>query len=114
MGIRPLRKSIDRINNDGDYTRENCRWATHIQQCLNKPNINIETRNRIEPYQKKGYALRIDGKRIRDHKKQIFHFAEDIKALSYWTLLVNSKNKPQNANHFYSANRYLKYIKNIG
>lgn len=61
MGERPPKHSIDRIDNDGNYSPSNCRWAINKAQCRNKKN-----------------SLIFNGK----HLKQI---AED-RGISYYTL----------------------------
>ena len=36
MGPRPDNKTLDRIDNNGDYTPKNCKWSTKKEQMLNQ------------------------------------------------------------------------------
>lgn len=47
MGEAPIGQSIDRINNDKGYYKENCKWSTIKEQMRNQSNTAYATYNGI-------------------------------------------------------------------
>jgi len=47
MGDRPKGFTLERINNDGNYTPENCKWASRLEQANNTKNTRLITHNDV-------------------------------------------------------------------
>ena len=65
MGESPEGKTIERINNDGDYCKENCRWATRAEQSENTRATRLITyKNKTQSVSKWAREKGIDRKVI--------------------------------------------------
>ena len=53
MGDRPEDHTLNRIDNSGDYTPDNCEWATHSTQMSNRRGWFKSVATNITPYRGK-------------------------------------------------------------
>ena len=50
MGERPLNFTLDRIDNNLNYTPDNCRWASRTEQCANRRMGLVPSKQAAEPF----------------------------------------------------------------
>jgi hypothetical protein len=72
MGEKPPLYNLDRVDNDGDYTPENCRWVTRKENCRNtRRNVLLTidgvTKPLIHWCEERGLDYQMVIQRVRDY-----------------------------------------------
>lgn len=71
MGEKPANKTLDRIDNDKGYSKENCRWASKAEQIYNKSNtLRVEWNGQSLTIPELAAVVAVPESNIRDRLKK--------------------------------------------
>lgn len=95
MGEKPEGMSIERIDNDGDYCPDNCKWATRLEQQANtRLTRNLTYQGKTQSVSAWSRELNIDQATL-SHRLNIFHWSID-EALSIRPVRGGHHNRSNN------------------
>lgn len=84
MGDRPKKHTLDRIDRNKGYTKDNCRWASHTIQNVNKDHKKSKTGFLNIHKNINGYIVHISREKYRRTRYRIKTIDEAIKIRDCW------------------------------
>lgn len=107
MGHRPENKSLDRVDNNGNYEKDNCKWSSKSEQQLNRRVMGKTSKFRGVTYSKmykvfvSQVSIHLNGKKV---NKKIGNFkTEEEAALAYDKFIIDNE-LPNKTNGLYERN----------